>query len=207
MFKIKYRVGNDDMKCVPSAFANVLHILGCADIAKTIMDHMVVRSNSADCTDVMRCLHMCEKYYWYKTIDPFAVPDEIRHSKAGLFGLVKHFAAACSMPMILVYGGSQVGHTHCVGIFRHQIIDGLYTHTFPLTRANLNYTLGDHEQVCQVLAIYYLWPVNKKIAKLYLDLCGKEDDFKFDFEAMQNLQKKKRKRWTKNWGRKKQKRN
>jgi len=185
LFDIQWKVGNVDMKCVPAAFVNLFFILKLDTAATELKEEYMDLQNPVPENAMSTCLQKCSLSFTYKNLD--LVDAKNKAQSSSLFEVVQ-YCARRTMPIVVLFCGKNIGHTHCVAIFRDQIIDGLYDKTFPLTEENLVYTLGDDQMISKIENIYMLSP-HKKAVKPYVESCKKsDDDFAFDYNLFRDAQ-------------------
>ena len=79
LFEIQWKVGNDDMKCVPSAFVNLFFILQLTEDANQLQLEFSDLNGPITETAMSTCLKQCSKNCTYKNLDLIDAKKRQRH--------------------------------------------------------------------------------------------------------------------------------
>ena len=175
-FEVALLANTNSVKCVPCAFGNLMSILGCEDYFeafRTMAGSMSVHSENI--------FEEC-----------FALLDHADFEKKPLYSsdasscvaTVMNYSRLCNMPMIVSLIGYAGSRPHCIVIFRGQIIDCLDSKSYPLTIANLVYSVGS--SLRSIKEGFILKP-NKGIGKKYYKTLENDDLFRFDYPKYECL--------------------
>ena len=138
LYQVRFRFDNADKACILSSFLNMCSIVlnenatqSIYDLSKRQNKNMKSQKRCVECLSTLRIGYLLKS-----------------NPKENMFGFAKEWimttAAESSQPFLVAITGQQNIHGHCVAIINHQIVDGLYERSCPLTMSNLDYILGEY---------------------------------------------------------------
>ena len=177
IYEHHYRYNNEENKCVPGVFINLALIFKCNELATAIklaFSEIDQSSPFGKCIKILGTFNNCFQYKWLmfkrNSNDTFVLDEYLKMT---------------NMPIIITLYGKG-SRAHCICIFGGQIIDGLYSRSFPYNKTNLRFTLGDGKFIRYIEHGIVIKP-SKQIAERYLNGNEHKNSFTLDFEGYEKI--------------------
>ena len=178
LYEHPYRYKNDENKCVPGVFINLALILKCDDLATAIkLAFSEIDFTTSPLDKCIKILGTFNKLFQYKWLSFQRNSDDTL--------VLDNYVKATNLPIIITLYGKG-SRAHCVCIFGGQIIDGLYSRSFPYNMTNLRFTLGDGEFIRYIKHGVMIKP-SKQVEELYLNGDKHKNSFDFNVEGYEKI--------------------